>query len=139
MPNPILFLSEIYRVLKPSGKLLLAIPDKRYTFDRNRQLTPLGNLEKKFLENVTYVSDEEIEEFVHKTSNEVIPSIPEEKKKFLEVRRQRSIHVHVWDSKTFCQFMKFFALRHWPFRLLKAILPEQVPQKEILMLLKRER
>lgn len=36
MPDMVSWLNDVYAVLKPGGILLLAIPDKRFTFDINR-------------------------------------------------------------------------------------------------------
>jgi SAM-dependent methyltransferase len=44
VPNVIGWLSEIENVLKEDGILCLAIPDKRYTFDIDRQLSTAGQL-----------------------------------------------------------------------------------------------
>lgn len=42
LPNPLGWLSECASVLKPGGRLALAVPDKRYTFDFFRPLTTTG-------------------------------------------------------------------------------------------------
>lgn len=42
--NPILALSEWRRLLKADGLLVLLLPDKRYTFDHKRPVTPLAHL-----------------------------------------------------------------------------------------------
>jgi SAM-dependent methyltransferase len=42
--DPIKALLNMFRVLRPGGVLYLAVPDKRFTFDRNRELTSLQHL-----------------------------------------------------------------------------------------------
>src|SRR5512137_1946907 len=42
--NPLLAIENMMRVLRPEGILYLALPDKRYTFDRGRPVTPLAHL-----------------------------------------------------------------------------------------------
>lgn len=42
--NPIGALEEWHRILRPGGLLLMALPDKRFTFDRRRQRTSLAHL-----------------------------------------------------------------------------------------------
>lgn len=42
--DPIRALTEWHRMLKPDGILFLAVPDKRFTFDRDRQRTTLQHL-----------------------------------------------------------------------------------------------
>ncbi len=44
LPFPLAALRNWHQALSPSGKLLIKVPDKRYTFDRHRQRTPLSHL-----------------------------------------------------------------------------------------------
>lgn len=49
-PNPIYFLLEQFRVIKPGGHVYVKIPNKDFTYDRSRIPTPVAYLEKKFIE-----------------------------------------------------------------------------------------
>lgn len=49
VPDMLGWLQEVASVLEDGGVLLLAIPDKRYTFDYKRDLTSLGTLVESFL------------------------------------------------------------------------------------------
>jgi len=42
--NPIQAFAEWYRVLRPGGIIYMVVPDRRYTWDRHRQLTPVSHL-----------------------------------------------------------------------------------------------
>ncbi len=42
--DPIGTLKNFLRVLRPGGKIFMAIPDMRFTFDKNRARTPLAHL-----------------------------------------------------------------------------------------------
>lgn len=44
VPNPIAWLRDVGTVLKPGSKLALALPDKRFIFDRRRRTTPFDRL-----------------------------------------------------------------------------------------------
>ncbi|MDO8335937.1 MAG: methyltransferase domain-containing protein [Candidatus Saccharibacteria bacterium] len=44
--DPIKTLRNFYRVLKTDGVIFMAIPDKRFTFDKLRPVTPLSRLKK---------------------------------------------------------------------------------------------
>ena len=50
LPDPIGWLNECASVLKPRGRIGLAIPDKRVTFDEPRQLTRLDEWVGAFVE-----------------------------------------------------------------------------------------
>lgn len=50
LPDPITFLQASARVLKKGGFLTMAIPDKRYTFDRWRSISNTSDLLKAFYE-----------------------------------------------------------------------------------------
>ena len=41
-PNLLQFLQDIEKIIKPGGRLILIIPDKRFTFDLNRPITTFG-------------------------------------------------------------------------------------------------
>jgi len=47
--NPIATMENFLRVVKPGGILFLTIPDKRFTFDRRRGITPFVHLRDDYL------------------------------------------------------------------------------------------
>lgn len=53
IPNPLGWLNEIYGFLEPGGILSLAIPDKRYCFDRLRGLTTAADWAGAWLQKTT--------------------------------------------------------------------------------------
>ncbi len=53
MPNPIAFLQSVEAMLKPSGTLIMAVPDKRQCFDFFRPLTGTGNWLQAYLRNAS--------------------------------------------------------------------------------------
>lgn len=54
--DPIKTIRNFYRVLKPGGIIYMAIPDKRFTFDKLRPTTPLARL-KNFHDNPKMAED----------------------------------------------------------------------------------
>ena len=62
--NPLLTLSHMHRVLKEKGILYLALPDKRYTFDKKRPVTPLEHLFKDYHEGPEHSKRQHFEEWV---------------------------------------------------------------------------
>lgn len=65
--NPIAGLLEWHRVLRPGGLLYLVVPDKRFTFDEPRTVTPPGHVVADF-ENMMEVTEREhVREFIYDT------------------------------------------------------------------------
>ncbi|MDC0986222.1 methyltransferase domain-containing protein [Alphaproteobacteria bacterium] len=53
IPDPIRFLQECEKILKPDGKVSLVVPDKRYCFDFYRPLTTTGEWVEAYLQKHT--------------------------------------------------------------------------------------
>jgi SAM-dependent methyltransferase len=53
LPNPLAALREWHRVLRAEGSLYLVVPDKRYTFDAPRHVTPPAHLLEDFLRDAS--------------------------------------------------------------------------------------
>lgn len=93
--DPIGTVKNCLRVLAPGGVLYMAVPDKRFTFDRDRPITSLGHLIDDHLfgpEASRRGHYEEYARFVHGRDTEA--SIREMADHLIE--RQYSIHFHVW-------------------------------------------
>lgn len=98
--NPILTLQNMMRVLRPGGYIYMAIPDKRYTLDIHRSITPLQHFIKDYEEGPEWSEDDHYHEFVKytyhgkgKTDAEINEFIKQLK------ARNFSIHYHVWDHE----------------------------------------
>lgn len=100
--NPIQTIQTFLAKLKPGGIIYMAVPDKRFCFDRLRNLTPfdhlLGDYQNK---NDHYPHYVEWARFVDqaKTEQEI-----QSRAQFL-YQMQYSIHFHVWDYYTFVDFL----------------------------------
>lgn len=111
--DPIGTLENLTRVLRPGGVLFLVVPDKRFTFDRNRPLTRFDHLVRDHEEGPEW-SDEEH----HLEMARLVAGLAREdeiRAKLADYRRRRySIHFHVWDEESFRDFvdraMKRYAL-----------------------------
>ncbi len=96
-------LKNFYRVLKPEGILFIALPDKRYTFDYRRSLTPyehiveehrsgpLPNRYKHYVDYHTLVSELALGKLDSETSVRDLPHL--------------DIHFHVWDQAGMVRLM----------------------------------
>jgi SAM-dependent methyltransferase len=99
--NPIAALRTHLRVLKYGGVLFMAVPDKRFTFDRNRPLTPLGHVVRDYEEGPAWSLRPHVEEWV-----ELVEHGTEERVEEL-VQGARSIHFHAWTSATFSELLDY--------------------------------
>ena len=127
--NPIQFLKNVSDNLKLGGRFFLTVPDKDFTFDRKRKLTTSEHLWKEYAAKVSTLSNAHIKEFlinkeaVAEIHPEVekyfinnglplsyyqgnkIPLNPIKRRRLYNFHRQRSIHVHVWNSASFDSFL----------------------------------
>ena len=101
LPNPIRFLRDLAAAMKPGAALFLAVPDRDFTFDVGRAVTPAEHLWEEFDRDVTEVDDDHIADFLANTERESLPEDPVRRRELFELHRQRSIHVHVWDQGAF--------------------------------------
>jgi SAM-dependent methyltransferase len=119
MANPLAMLVDIYRVLKPGGLLVLLLPDRHETFDREREPTPLLHLVDEYRRDVRVVDDAHIIDFMVGTRalTKEITGDARDMRLFsddqlaaqIDLHRQRSIHVHVWDLDEFSVVMRYGA------------------------------
>jgi SAM-dependent methyltransferase len=112
LADPIGFLDEIHRVIRPGGVVLILLPDRRRTWDRDREPTSLAHLVKEHQSNVTEVDDEHIVEFLRGThkylGNQSEPiEISIQDPAYLEKHRRRSVHVHCWDNGEFSRVIRY--------------------------------
>jgi SAM-dependent methyltransferase len=95
VPNPIKAIKEFYRVLKAGGILYVAVPDKRYTFDRERPVTPLAHLIEDYAGSATGPAStahyREWLDFVELKKDHPVAATLDEL-----MKKDYRIHFHVW-------------------------------------------
>jgi SAM-dependent methyltransferase len=104
LADPLGFLVDIHRVLRPGGVAIVLLPDRRRTFDSFRPPTPLAHLVEDHACGVTRVADEHVEEFLALADKGAsFTTWPDDasREEFLEWHRLRSIHVHCWTETEF--------------------------------------
>lgn len=82
------------RVLKPGGIAYVAVPDKNYTFDRNRPVTPFEHLVRDHVEGPEWSRVRHFEEWV--TLGEDVNTRNKTVRDLMEMNY--SIHFHVWTQ-----------------------------------------
>jgi SAM-dependent methyltransferase len=100
LAEPIGFIAEIHRVLRPGGVTLILLPDRHRTEDRFRPLTPLEHLVAEHRAGVNEVSDAHLIEFL-KDRGKRVKGSSAERQRALDTWRKQSIHVHCWDAQEF--------------------------------------
>jgi SAM-dependent methyltransferase len=72
IPDPVTWLSDIAKILRPSGILSLVIPDKRFTFDINRRTSEIGDLVDAYLRRLHKPSFKQAYDFISKEITEMV-------------------------------------------------------------------
>lgn len=103
--NPIRLVKEIFRVVKPGGHVVIACPDKLYTFDKDRELTSFSHLLEEYHLGVSEVTDDHYLDFLQGVHPEIMALPPEQITSHLHAVRSRREHAHVWDSLSFREFL----------------------------------
>ncbi len=102
--DPIGTLESFFRVLKPAGILYLAVPDKRYTFDRDRPVTPLEHLIRDHEEGPGWSRRQHFEEWT-RLVNKVTDDAQAEAEIARLMELDYSIHYHVWTQAEFQELL----------------------------------
>jgi predicted SAM-dependent methyltransferase len=91
-------LKHFFRVLRPGGVLYAALPDKRYTFDHRRAVTPLEHHWTDHLRGPEHSRREHYVDYVRNVHPELEN---EEAARRIEelLAKDYSIHFHVWTQR----------------------------------------
>lgn len=101
--NPIGSLKSLLRVLRKDGILYLAVPDKRYTFDRDRPVTSLEHIIRDYTDGPEWSRYSHFEEYVR-----LVDKVPEQNlcghvQSLMDMNY--SIHFHVWTPTAFLELL----------------------------------
>lgn len=102
--NPIGTLIQFFRVLRPNGVAYLKIPDKRYTFDRERPLTTLQHVWDDHERGPECHRREHFEEYV-RFVHHVTDAAEVQRQAQLLMDQDFSIHYHVWTQQEFLELL----------------------------------
>ncbi|RKH68603.1 methyltransferase domain-containing protein [Corallococcus aberystwythensis] len=101
--DPIGTLKNFIRVLKPGGIIFMAIPDKRFTFDLPRELTPAAHVVEDHLKGPEVSRRAHYDEWLRVIDRKEGEELARETERFL--RDRTNIHFHVW---TFNEMFEVF-------------------------------
>jgi SAM-dependent methyltransferase len=112
LANPLKAIAEWKRVVKNGGIIYIAVPDKRYTFDRKRDRTPLSHLIDDFNKNVGPDDQTHLAEFNEKWDPD--PShIPNKEELLQDVESppRPYFHHHVWIVEDIQEILEHVGLK----------------------------
>jgi GT2 family glycosyltransferase/glycosyltransferase involved in cell wall biosynthesis/SAM-dependent methyltransferase len=113
--DPIATLKTFFRVIRNGGVVFLALPDKRFTFDKNRQKTSLHHLIQDHLDGPTTSRFEhfrEWPEFVEPHFGRFYETKEEIDLRARELMNQNySIHYHVWEPEDVYEMLHYCAVK----------------------------
>lgn len=107
--DPLRALGSIARVLRPGGIAYLALPDKRFTFDKERRLTPLDHLIRDHAEGPDGSLREHYEEWARCVDG--LSGSEYHAKVGLMIAQRANIHFHVWDYSSMLEFFSYVACK----------------------------
>lgn len=113
--NPIKALKEWCRVLKSEGLLVLVLPDKRFTFDKNREYTLFSHLLNDYHSGVEESDTTHLDEILSLHDLSYDPLAGNDYTKF-KIRCQNNIinrcmHHHVFSEENIKQMFDFVGLK----------------------------
>jgi SAM-dependent methyltransferase len=113
--DPIGTLAHHARVTRPGGRLFIAIPDKRFTFDHARPVTALEHVIRDHDEGPEWSRSGHYDEWAREVSR-VLNHIPDD---LLQTEARTleetgySIHFHVWTPVAWLQLLSHCACDRW--------------------------
>jgi SAM-dependent methyltransferase len=109
LANPLQFLKAVHDIMKPGARLLLSVPDRRFTDDADRSLTSNRHLMRDYRRGVTRVDNRHLQRFLTSAEHVKVPWNPSTRKELYAMHREQNfhVHVHVWDNQSFDRFLDF--------------------------------
>jgi SAM-dependent methyltransferase len=114
--DPIGTIRRHLEVLRPLGLLYMAVPDKRFTFDKTRPETDFAHVLRDYVEGPEWSYDGHLREF----ASAVMGSADENLEEVVNGLKASnySIHFHVWSEASFRDFLDgLIAVLHLPMRI----------------------
>lgn len=107
LANPLAFLVNLHRTMKPGALAFISVPDRDFAFDVKRDLTSNEHLLAEYEAGVTELDDQHVYEAVEASLPVPMPTDPDDLRIMLDWQRGRSVHAHVWTDESFLGFLRF--------------------------------
>lgn len=116
--NPVVLVDSIARLVRVGGHVVIAAPDKDYTFDSPREQTSFAHVWGDYRGAVTTNDDSHYVDFLRAVMQD-FDALPEQDRlHHIERSRRRREHAHVWKSDGFLRFLETaFARLGWRMHL----------------------
>lgn len=101
--NPIGTIETFIKKLKLNGRLLLTIPDKRYTFDKDRELTSFDELKRDYEDEGRNSHKQHMLDIIMHIDK--IVDKDEVEKRADQMKNTQDTHFHVWNMVSFIDFL----------------------------------
>lgn len=113
MQNPILTIKNMLRVIKSGGVVFMAMPDKRYTFDIDRELTTMEHFCKDYEEGCEWSEHEHYLDFVKHTDWGKGKNNAEIEQTIVDLKNKNfSIHFHVWNHQSMLDMLSMLKSKY---------------------------
>jgi len=112
--NPLKATKEFIRALKDGGIILIVLPDSRYTFDHNRQVTDFSHLVTDYKNNMGEDDLSHVDEILklHDLSMDLHAGSPTQfRERSLSNYKNRCLHQHVFNLDMMKKLADYFGLK----------------------------
>jgi len=138
VPDPLGLFLDAHRVLRDGGLFYLGLPDKDYTFDKDRAVTPLVHLINDLRNRTTSYDPYHFEDHLENAAKLPVPRDRDEYQAVFARELGRSFHVHVWTWRGVVELVRYMiADGGAPFELVELYCPKGVQNEVIVLLRKR--
>lgn len=104
--NPLRLVEEMLRVVKPGGHVVVSAADKRFNHDRDRPSTTFEALIEAHAQQKVSADDQLYLDLLEAVDVGQVRGPARRVAQAIERARSRREAVHVWDSESFCAFLK---------------------------------
>jgi SAM-dependent methyltransferase len=104
--NPVFAICECFRVLKKDGLLFMSVPDKRYTFDKNRPLTSKSQIFERIKRCPPRPMPSDYIDMLRYVHPEMLENTVEVQQAALMSFLHRREHLNIWTDITFVEFLE---------------------------------
>jgi predicted SAM-dependent methyltransferase len=102
--NPIGALENMLRVVRPGGTIFLAIPDKRFTFDAKRPVTPYNHVANDYVAGPEASDEQHYRESSHDLTQ--FQDETEGRNRLAEFfARRTNVHFHAWTQREIIELL----------------------------------